>query len=67
MREPVVLKGPGSTPEQYAKEMGISPERQAMLREIIANVERKSARRGKSNHKPGVKPNKKTVPQTCPA
>lgn len=69
MRKPFVLKGPGTTAEQYAKEVGMSSERQAMLREIVDNLEnrKKPARRGKSNNKPAVKPSKKAAPQTCPA
>ncbi|MBV9766890.1 MAG: hypothetical protein JOZ48_18745 [Acidobacteriaceae bacterium] len=34
MRQPVKLTGPGATPEEVAAVFGITPERQAFLREL---------------------------------
>ncbi|MGH9582893.1 MAG: hypothetical protein ACRD4O_08165 [Bryobacteraceae bacterium] len=61
MRQPVVLKGPGVTSEDVAAAFGISPERQAMIREILANLGYIKNTSGNRKNRPAVKGNKKTA------
>jgi hypothetical protein len=53
MRHPVVLEGPGVTKEELAESLGVTPERQAIIREIIAELkEREKTREKRKSRQP---------------
>ncbi|MBV8827652.1 MAG: hypothetical protein JO108_00335 [Acidobacteriaceae bacterium] len=52
MRQPVKLVGPGVTPEEIAAVSGITPERQAEIREMLrAYLERTARQNGAKPHR----------------
>lgn len=51
MRQPIELKGPGASPEDVAEALGVTPERQAAIREILRLHRQGNAAENGSKHK----------------
>jgi hypothetical protein len=61
MRQPVVLKGPGATSEEFAAAHGVTPERQAAIREILERLGLKDYKKTTAKNRRTAKGNGKTT------
>jgi hypothetical protein len=51
MRQPIELTGPGASLEDVAAALGVTPERQAAIRDILDSQLREKSPRNGSEHK----------------